>query len=71
MQAQSKFVLICCKIKFYEDWVSKHNWKIEFFVPSTGHQNCLDKSLQRKLRDVTKEVNAVIRHTETDDVTQT
>ena len=40
-------------------------------MPSTGHQNCLDKSLQRKLRYVTKEVNAVIRHTETDDVTQT
>ena len=26
---------------------------------------------QRKLRDVTKKVNAVIRHIETDDVTQT
>ena len=26
---------------------------------------------QRKLRDKTKKVNAVIRHTETDDVTQT
>ena len=26
---------------------------------------------QRKLRDVTKKVNAVIKHTETDDITQT
>ena len=26
---------------------------------------------QRKLRNVTKKVNAVIRHTETDDITQT
>ena len=29
------------------------------------------KVVQRKLRDVTKKVNAVIRHIETDDVTQT
>ena len=29
------------------------------------------KVVQRKLRDVTKKVNAVIRHFETDDVTQT
>ena len=26
-------------------WVSKLNYKIEFFVPYKGHQNCLDKSL--------------------------
>ena len=45
MQAWSQFVLICFRIKFYEDWVSKLNWKIEFFVSSTGHQNCLNKSL--------------------------
>ena len=35
----------CFKIKFYEDWVRKLNLKIEFFVPSNGHQNCLVKSL--------------------------
>ena len=35
MQAQSQFVLICFKIKFYEDWVSKLNDKIELFVLST------------------------------------
>ena len=29
----------------YEDWSSKLNCKIEFFVPYNGHQNCLDKSL--------------------------
>ena len=29
----------------YEDWSSKPNCKIEFFVPYNGHQNCLDKSL--------------------------
>ena len=40
-------------------------------MPSTGHQNCFNKSLQKKLRDITKEMNAMIRHTETEDVTQT
>ena len=29
----------------YEHRVSKLNYKIEFFVPHIGHQNCLDKSL--------------------------
>ena len=37
--------MICCKIKVF-GWISKLNTKIEFFVQSTGHQNCLDKSLQ-------------------------
>ena len=36
---------ICFNMKYHEDWVWKLNWKIEFFVPSTGHQNCLDKCL--------------------------
>ena len=39
---------ICFKMKFYEDWVWKLNQKIEFFflfLPSTRHQNYLDKSL--------------------------
>ena len=35
----------CFKIKFCEDWVWKLNYKIGFLVLSTGHQNCLDKSL--------------------------
>ena len=29
----------------YEDWVSKLNYKILFFVPYSRHQNCLDKYL--------------------------
>ena len=29
-----------------EDWVSKLNFKIEFFVLYNRHQNCLDKSLK-------------------------
>ena len=33
------------KIKIYKDSVWKLNHKIEFFLPSTGHQNYLDKSL--------------------------
>ena len=36
---------ICFKIKFYEDRVSKLNYNIVFFEPSTGNQNCLDKFL--------------------------
>ena len=35
----------CFKIKFYEDWDGKLNWKIEFFVPRNGHKNCLDEFL--------------------------
>ena len=34
-------------IKIHEDWVWKLNQKIQFSVPSAGHQNCLDKSLTR------------------------
>ena len=37
MQAWNQFALTYFKIKCYEDWV--------FFAPSTGHKNCLDKSL--------------------------
>ena len=29
------------------DWVSKLSWKIEFFVLYNGHQNRLDKSLEK------------------------
>ena len=36
---------ICVKIQFYEDGIRNLNQKIEFFVPSTRHQNCLGKSL--------------------------
>ena len=45
MQASSQAISICFEIKFYEDLISKVSLKIEFFVPSTVHQNCLDKSL--------------------------
>ena len=31
MQVQSQPVLTCFKIKFYEDWVSKINWRIDYF----------------------------------------
>ena len=48
MQSQSQFALICFKVKLYKDRVSKLGWKIEIFVPSTGHQNCLDKFLECK-----------------------
>ena len=45
MQAQNQLTFTCFKIKFYEGWDSKLCQKIELFVPSTGRQNCLDKSL--------------------------
>ena len=38
-QKQTKYIYID------EDWVSKLNCKIEFFVPYNDHQNCLNKSL--------------------------
>ena len=33
-------------VKLYEDWVFTLNQKIELFVTSNGHQNCLDKPLE-------------------------
>ena len=30
----------------YQDWVTKLNCNIEFFLPHNRHQNCLDKSLK-------------------------
>ena len=49
MQGWRQTIFICFRIKFYEDWVSKLNKKIGFFVPSTRHQNCLDNSLMLDL----------------------
>ena len=49
MQVRHWSIFICFKIKLYEDRVWKLNCEIGFFVPSTLHQNCLDKSLIRQL----------------------
>ena len=39
MQAQSEPIFTCFKIQIHEDWVSKLNYKIEFFLTSTRNQN--------------------------------
>ena len=49
MQDWNQSTFIYFKVKFYEDWVSKFSQKIGFFVLSTGHQNCMDKSLNISL----------------------
>ena len=48
MQVRSQFVLICFKMKWVWVWRWRLSFKTQledFFVPSNGHQNCLDKSL--------------------------
>ena len=47
------------------------SWLPEYIRNETDEYLPFKKVDQRKLRDVTKKVNAVIRHIETDDVTQT
>ena len=44
------------KTYIYDDWVSKPNCKIEFFVPRKGHQNCLDKSLHKDHSDLSNKL---------------
>ena len=45
------------------------SWLPEYIRNETDEYLPFKKVDQRKLRDVTKKVNAVIRHIETDDVT--